>query len=295
MTYRYAIHISYEGGGFCGWQKQLGVPTVQESIENALSTILRTEVSITGSSRTDTGVHALGQIAHVDLSLPIKNIPSLLLSLRGVLPRSITVFSIREALPSFHARFSAHKKKYYYYIDNSLFQDPFSRRFSYHVKRKLDLNRLRKGASFFLGEHDFTAFANDSKQGAAKNKPVKTIHTLDIVERSNGYTLVFEADGFLYKMVRNITGCLLAYEQGKITDIPKLLQQKDRKQLPAPAPAHGLFLMEVTYPKEVDPFPAHQKKEHRQQESLNLPLEEDNELGRLKQAAPAFQEAPSHL
>ncbi len=289
MTYRYALLISYDGTDFHGWQKQKKVPTVQEKIEKALSIVLRQPISIIGSSRTDTGVHALGQVAHFDLVEPIRNRKSLLLSLRGLLPRSITISAIEEVPSSFHARFSAVRKKYHYFINSAFLQDPFSRHFSYKAKRKLNLERMLEGASYFLGEHDFTAFANDSTQGAAKNKPIKTIYRLDIIEKEEGYLCLFEADGFLYKMVRNIMGTLLAYEEGKVQNITELLESRDRKKIPAPAPAHALFLMKITYPKEFSLFQAHQKKEH---ESLTDPEWHPSEDSSMDKSTPVLQKFP---
>lgn len=281
---RYAFLISYDGTSFSGWQKQPHNATVQGEIEKVVATIFQQSISVVGASRTDSGVHALYQVAHCDLPCEIEE-ESILHSLNGLLPPTISVHKVISVPSSFHARYSPYRKTYHYYLDQRPVQDPFMKRRSYHIKKELDIELMQRAISYFLGRHDFTAFANESHLGAAKNRPIKTISHFAITPTSFGYLISITADGFLYKMVRNIIGTLLSIDKKKIAlcDIPTLFSKKDRKLLPAPAPAKGLFLMDIKYPTNL--FQGF----HPGQESivplhLSLSLKEDNEEDRPIQA-----------
>ncbi len=247
--YNYKLTIAYDGTSYSGWQIQPNGPSIQEEIQRALHTILRHEVSIIGSGRTDAGVHALGQIAHFK-SHHVIDLYRLLNSLNGLLPRDIRVKKIDPAPLPFHAQYSATSKTYHYHMTLERFQDPFIRLYSYHLLEKIDLDVLVEASRLFLGTHDFTSFANEAHAGSAAHDAVRTLKRLDVVLETGGLRLEFEADGFLYKMVRNIVGTLLEIAAGKrcVEDIPLLFELKDRKRAGRAVPPHGLFLVKVDYP-----------------------------------------------
>ncbi len=244
---KYKLTIAYEGTAYGGWQVQTNTISIQSLIEKALTTALRSPISIVGAGRTDAGVHALGQIAHFSTDETFDPF-RLQGSLNGLLPRDIRIVQIEETASDFHARFSAISKEYHYHLHLNKVQDPFKRHFALHVPTPLNLGWLQSAAHYFVGKHDFSAFANESSE--YKN-PVRTVTRLDISSEPGGIRLEFEGDGFLYKMVRNITGTLLDVAQGKIDPraIGELLASKDRRKSSAAAPPHGLFLVKVKYPE----------------------------------------------
>lgn len=249
MKKKYKLTISYDGSEYGGWQYQPNTLTIQEVIEKAFETLFRKKIPVVASSRTDAGVHALGQVAQIVLEESVE--PSkLLYSLNGLLPRDIRIIHIEEVPLDFHVRFDAKKKIYHYHLWCDLFHNPCLRHYSYHVRHKIDEAVLKRAASYFIGTHNFKAFANENSKGAAESCPVKTLYALNIVKQPGGYRLEFEGSGFLYKMVRNIVGTLLSCAQGKLapSQIPEIFEKQDRRLLPKSAPAHGLFLMEIIYP-----------------------------------------------
>jgi tRNA pseudouridine38-40 synthase len=251
-TFTYKLLIAYDGTHFSGWQIQKNAVSIQCLIERALSTILRTQVNIVGSGRTDAGVHALAQTAHFKVSVPI-DMAKTLASLNGLLPADIRILSIDQADSTFHARYSASSKIYHYHLHLGKTADPFKRHFAYHVFHPVDITLLKKAAQYFIGTHDFTSFASEATQGSAAKNPVRTLYRIDIVEEKGGLRLEFEGNGFLYKMVRNIVGTLLDVCAGKIDldQIPVILEAKDRRRAGRAAPPHGLYLMEVKYDASV--------------------------------------------
>lgn len=244
----YKLTIAYDGTNYSGWQVQPNGITIQEVLVEKIAIILRQEITLIGSGRTDAGVHALGQIAnfHFDDSIDCYRF---LGSLNGLLPPDIRVFEVNEVSEDFHAQYSAIGKTYHYNIHLGPVQDPFKRMYSLHVKYKIDRDLLCKAVQLFLGTHDFTSFANEAHTGSASIDAVRTLKRLDVIEMPHGVRLEFEADGFLYKMVRNITGTLLEIASGKrnIEDVSRLLLAKDRRLAGQAAPPHGLFLMHVEY------------------------------------------------
>ena len=246
--HKYKLTVAYDGTLYGGWQVQINAISIQALLEKALSTILRTPTSATSSGRTDAGVHARGQVAHFITELPLDLI-RLQRSLNGILPPDIRILSVEEAAPDFHARYSAVSKEYHYHLHLERTTDPFKRLYAYHDYSPLDLDKMKMAASCFVGTHDFTTFANEASKGSAAKNPVRTITRLDLCLEPGGIRLEFEGNGFLYKMVRNITGTLLEVARGKISvdEIPKLFEAKDRRIAPPAAPPHGLFLMKVNY------------------------------------------------
>jgi len=244
----YKLTIAYDGTRYSGWQVQPNGVSIQSIIESALSTILKENSRIVGSGRTDAGVHALGQVAHFFCGAPFDQ-KKLLLSLNGLLPIDIRAIDVQPVAGNFHARYSAKAKTYRYHLQFKEKQNPFKRLYSYHLPYPIDLQQLRRGAKLMLGTHDFTSFANQAHRGSASHDAVRTLKRLDLFEEEDGIYLELEGDGFLYKMVRNIVGTLLDCARGKIEpdQIPLIFEKKDRKAAAACAPAHGLFLVKVSY------------------------------------------------
>ncbi len=246
---KYKLKIAYEGTAYSGWQKQKNANTVQKEINKALQVLLKAKTPTLGASRTDAGVHALGQIAHFTCP-EISDLKRFFYSLNGLLPKDIRIKSVESEKDDFHARYSAKKKTYHYFLSLGVHQDPFERYFASHIYRKLDLELLQKACQCFVGTHDFSAFANESNERCARTKPVKNMTKVEFTQvRDNIYRLEFEANSFLYKMVRNIVGTLLDVANGKIKieSIPEIFASKDRKQAGFAAPARGLFLVNVHY------------------------------------------------
>jgi tRNA pseudouridine38-40 synthase len=251
---KYKITLAYDGTNYGGWQIQPNAPSIQALIEQSLSTILRIPTSVIGSGRTDSGVHALGQVAHFTVQRAIEELPietfKILSSLNGLLPAGIRVLDITPVPPDFHARYSALSKIYHYHLHLDPIPDPFKRHYAYQVPHFIDLSQLKETAAHFIGTHDFSSFANEASRGSAAKDAIRTLHRLSVIDEPGGVRLEFEGDGFLYKMVRNIVGTLLDVCAGKINkdQIPNILAAKDRKRAGRSAPAHALFLMQVHYP-----------------------------------------------
>jgi tRNA pseudouridine38-40 synthase len=244
----YKLVIAYDGTSFSGWQIQPRGDSIQGLLEKAFHTITKEECRVIGSGRTDAGVHALGQVAHVRLKQ--KREPHKIKhSLNGLLPPAIRVRSIEEAPKSFHAQLSAKIKEYHYHICLDEVVLPFDRPYVWHLRKTLDIPLLKKAAAHFVGTHDFAAFANAPGKTSKKPSTTRTISRLDVIETPQGIRLEFEGNGFLYKMVRNITGMLVAVASGRrhIADIHATLLSKDRKKAERAAPAQGLFLVRVSY------------------------------------------------
>lgn len=246
---KYRMVISYDGRGFSGWQVQPGSLTIQGTLEEALHLLTHERVRVVGSGRTDTGVHAVGQSAHFILE---KELPPAHLELRlnGMLPPAIRIRELEGVPFSFHAQRSALSKTYHYHLWLERVISPFLAPYRFHVRRPLDIELLKAAAALFVQRTDFATFAN---VGVPVRSTVRTLLRLDVIEQEGGVRLEFEGEGFLYKMVRNITGTLLAVAMGKLSidEIPRLLAAKDRRAAGMAAPAHGLFLMEVRYPEEL--------------------------------------------
>jgi len=246
--YRYKITLAYDGTHYSGWQVQPNSSSIQFLVEQALATALGESLRIAGSGRTDAGVHALGQVAHFTTANKVDTF-RLLASLNGLLPKDIRICSIEEVELDFHARFSAKSKIYHYHLHLNRVMDPAKRLYRTHFPYNLNQTLLQEGAKQFVGTHNFLAFANEADRGSASRKPVKTLTRLDLIEEEGGMRLEFEADGFLYKMVRNIVGTLLDVGRGKLTpsSVREILESQDRKKAAAAAPPQGLFLIQVIY------------------------------------------------
>lgn len=249
LNKKYLLTIAYDGTDYGGWQVQRNAPSIQSTIENSLRTILQDPITIAGSGRTDTGVHALGQTAHFSTFKPFSP-AKVISSLNRLLPPAIRILTLTPVPSEFHARYSATGKIYHYHLFLEPIRNPFKHRFTYQPYHPVDLVQLRRAASQFIGTHDFTSFAHEAHTGSAAHDPIRTLHRLDIIEEEGGVRLEFEGDGFLYKMVRNITGTLLDICAGKIEEnqINAIFQGKNRQLAGKTAPPQGLFLVKVLYP-----------------------------------------------
>lgn len=243
--YNYKMIVQYDGTRYSGWQKQGNTgATIQGKLEQAISELLNEAVELNGSGRTDAGVHAIGQTANFKTVQPI-DCGRFQRKLNGILPEDIAVLDLTPAEPKFHARLSAREKTYCYTINNSGISDVFRRRFEYCLDDPLNLERMRKAAELMLGSHDFKGFSS----GHTKKSTVRTIRRLDIREEDGKVKLYFVGDGFLYNMVRILTGTLIeiGLEQRDMESIITVFETKDRTKAGPTAPPKGLCLMNVSY------------------------------------------------
>lgn len=247
-SWKYKICLAYDGTHYSGWQIQSNALAIQEILEKKLSVILRRKTKVFGASRTDSGVHALGQVAHFEHIEEI-DLFRFLAAINGVLPKNIRVKNIEPVDMAFHARYCAVNKIYHYHLNLGYVQDPFTKLYSWHVPQKLDLDLLRECAALFVGTHDFTSFANEPLAGAVAKNPVRILTRLELVPEERGVRLEYEAKSFLYKMIRNITGALVEVALGKrkIQEIPEIFSARDRRKVGKTAPPQGLFLIKVDY------------------------------------------------
>jgi tRNA pseudouridine38-40 synthase len=245
---RWKCVCAYDGGGFSGWQSQPGRDSVQDAIEARLAGVLGTHVRIHASGRTDSGVHAYGQVFHFDADWS-HGPDKLAAALRHRLPKAIQIVSVREAARDFHARFSAKGKVYEYRIHLGD-ADPFTRPYAWAIPKPLDVAAMRKSAAVLQGRHDFKAFAalNGAEPGDEAGT-VRNLRRLAVSVRGRSMRIVAEADGFLYKMVRSLVGALVAAGDGKLTpeEIRRCLSSGVRTALVQTAPPQGLFLRRVRY------------------------------------------------
>lgn len=252
------LKIMYDGADFHGFQTQPGLRTVQGELTERLSVLFGCPVAVTGCSRTDSGVHALGFCVTVqardlrELTLPVSKICR---AAAGVLPRDISVAGAFIVEDDFHPRYSVVKKEYVYKIWDSAVMSPFMRGRALEYKRSISLEaeaKMRDAAKHFEGTHDFTSFM---AQGSKIVDAVRTVYGTDIYRDGDG-CLCFSvsADGFLYNMVRIMTGTLLAVAEGRLDgdSIPRIIECKDRKKAGETVAPHGLYLKEVTYPFPVE-------------------------------------------
>jgi tRNA pseudouridine38-40 synthase len=243
---RYKSIISYDGSGFSGYQVQPNKRTVQSVLESVLTKMHKGEtVKVSGSGRTDAGVHAKGQVIHFDSPLMIPE-DKWEKALNSLLPEDISVLSAVSVDESFHARFHALGKEYRYVLHLSSKRDPLQRKFAYHYPYRLNLDAMEQASKFFLGTHDFTSFCAAKTEVEDK---VRTIESIDFTRVDELLTIRFVGNGFLYNMVRILVGTLLEVGSGERSpeDIPIILAHKDRRLSGKTAPAHGLYLWEVFY------------------------------------------------
>ncbi|MFT8887996.1 tRNA pseudouridine(38-40) synthase TruA [Ethanoligenens sp.] len=239
------LYLRFDGTAYHGWQVQKNSVTVQQTLQDALETILRQRPPVTGCSRTDAGVHARSYACnfHTEHTIPSEN---LVRALNACLPGDIAVLSCREVPSSFHARYSALEKEYLYQIWNAPVRDPFQRGRMLHVPCPLDDAAMDKAARYFLGRHDFASFR---AAGSSVTDTVRTISCSQVRREKEQVFFRVRGNGFLYNMVRIMVGTLLYTAQGKLqpVDIPAVIDSLDRAAAGPTAPAHGLYLNRILY------------------------------------------------
>jgi len=240
------LTIEYDGTGYFGWQIQRTKPTVQGEITKALEAILKEKVRLIGAARTDSGVHALSQVANFKTKNEKLPAESLIRALNSILSSDIVIKEVRVVPDSFDARYSARSKIYRYKILNQSFPSALERRFSWHIPEFLDWKKIRKASKYFIGKHDFSPF---SLGGSRRENTQCAVRDLRIRKGKNLGVFQIEADYFLYRMVRRIVGALIEVGRGKIEPeyINVVLHKKGSTLRARTAPARGLFLIKVKY------------------------------------------------
>lgn len=246
---RIALALEYDGVCFHGWQRQNNAVTVQEVLEDALKKIESRAVDVVAAGRTDTGVHAESMLVHADVSLARwqRSTRAYMHGVNQLLPEGVVVTGVRAVEPSFHARFDCLERRYRYQIWNRSSPLAIQRWRHWWMPRSLDIGAMQEAASLIVGEKDFSAFRAAGCQAASAVRHVRHIG----IER-HGYEvhITAQADAFLYHMVRNIVGNLVQVGTGKWkpAHIRHLLEEGDRTQAAATAPAHGLYFVDAIYP-----------------------------------------------
>lgn len=246
---RIRLTIAYDGTNYCGWQVQPNGISVQKTLQNAVEDLVGHRISLTGASRTDSGVHALGQVAVFDTVK--ETIPDwrYAQAINQRLPRDIVVQKSEEVPDDFHPRYTDVQKTYEYRILNRRTQLPCERFYSYFVPKQLDVEAMQKAAAYIVGTHDFKAFCSQKTDVIST---VRTIYSLDLVREGDMITLRITGNGFLYNMVRIITGALIkvGFGQKSPEDILYALEHPEGKVAGPTAPAHGLTLVAIDYKDE---------------------------------------------
>lgn len=248
---RMAFTVAYDGTDFQGWQGQPGLRTVQGEIETSMSRIADGVFArVHGSGRTDAGVHARGQVFHVDSPRPAFPPDKWAHALNGTLPPDIRIVEAKAVAPDFHARFDAIGKEYRYFVYNAPVLPPEMRRTRLHLRQPLSLDALREAAEVLLGTHDFKSFS--ANRGFPETSTVRTLRRLEWQVDGPEFCLRVEADGFLYKMVRQLTGALLRAGRGELSaaDLHRMLDQPLRDHRAPTLPPQGLFLWRVMYKED---------------------------------------------
>ncbi len=242
------LTLCYDGTDFHGWQRQAGLRTVQEEIEVAIDSLTQVRSTVTASGRTDSGVHALGQVAHFFTAS--EHQPEVILkALNALLPPDLRVLDVEEVPQAFHATLDARSKRYRYVIDNGPIASPFQLRYSWHVFHRLDIESMSRASKSLLGRHDFRSFETDWPN---RTSSVRTIYDLDVARADHLVSIEVEADGFLYNMVRAIAGTLVLVGSGKRPEswVGQVLGAESRAAAGPTAPPQGLFLIQVRYEAE---------------------------------------------
>ena len=242
---RVKLVVAYEGTNYCGWQIQPNGITIEQVLNETLSSLLGEEITVTGASRTDAGVHSLGNVAvfETHTKMPAEKIS---FALNQRLPEDIVAQESCQVPEDFHPRFSKSRKTYEYRILNCRFRQPLERRTSYFYHYPLDVSAMQKAAAYLVGEHDFTSFASVHAQ---TNTYVRMIYALDVVREGDMIRIRVQGNGFLYNMVRIIAGTLIQVGAGikKPEDMESILAGKDRELAGPTAPAHGLTMIGLEY------------------------------------------------
>ncbi len=242
---RVLLVVAYDGTEYYGWQAQSNFITIEEVLNRELSALLKEQITVIGASRTDSGVHAMGNVAVFDTEtrIPADRISY---ALNQRLPEDIVIQESREVPLDFHPRFTDTKKTYEYRIYNAVHPMPLNRRYTHFVYNDIDVERMQAAANYLIGEHDFVSFCSVNTQ---VKSTVRTIYSLDIIKENQEIIIRIQGNGFLYNMVRIIAGTLIQvgihyYEPEKVA---WMLEQKDRTVSGPTAPAKGLTLVKIEY------------------------------------------------
>jgi tRNA pseudouridine38-40 synthase len=259
------LTLAYDGADFHGWQLQPGLATIQGAVTEAARQITQENIFIQGASRTDAGVHALGQVAHfkTQSQLPAGEMQR---ALNALLPPTIRIVAAEEVGPDFHARWQAQGKTYRYRIYRGQVLPPFDYRRAFHYSGPLDEVAMAEAARYFEGEHDFTTFAasSGSEDDDREREMMRVIHSSEVVRDPGHDEIAYVVRGrsFLRYMVRKIVGTLLEVGKGRLApaDIPQIFEARDRSRSGPTVPAEGLYLVALEYPDPTDSLASHSKR-----------------------------------
>ncbi|AEH39722.1 pseudouridylate synthase I [Buchnera aphidicola (Cinara tujafilina)] len=243
---KWVCGIEYDGTKYFGWQKQKLVCTIQESIENVLSKIANHNINLICAGRTDRGVHGITQIVHF-LTFSVRSKKEWLLGANSLLPSDITILWLKKIPENFDARFSALSRSYRYIIFNSAIRSSFLKRYSYHLRKILDIKKMKHASQYLIGQHNFSAFRSSGCQSLS---PYRTIFFIHILQFKKFIIIDIIANSFLYHMVRNIVGCLvlIGLSIHEPLWIKQVLDKKDHHKKYSTAPSHGLYFLSASYP-----------------------------------------------
>ena len=243
---RYKIQIEYEGTAFVGWQSQKNGQSVQDILQKAIFNFSKEKVVVTGAGRTDSGVHALAQVAHFDLKKKIQKKSLLPAINQNIGNKPVTILKISKVNKKFHARYDATKRTYLYLIINRQSPLTLQKNKAWHIRKKLDLKNMKKGAKFLLGTHDFSTFRAAS---CGAKSPIRTMEKILIKKDKDKITLQFTSRSFLQQQVRSMVGCIkyLGEEKWNINNFKESFKSKNRTKFAPPAPACGLYLKKIYY------------------------------------------------
>ena len=243
---RYKIKIEYEGTPFVGWQFQKNGQSIQEVLQKAIFNFSKERVVVIGAGRTDSGVHALAQVAHFDLKKKIERKNLLPAINQNIGNKPVTILKINKINKKFHARHDAKRRTYQYLIINRQSPLALQKNKAWHIRKKLDVKAMKKGAKLLLGTHDFSTFRASS---CGAKSPTKTMEKILIKKNKDKITLQFTSRSFLQQQVRSMAGCLKYLGEGKwnLTDFKNSFKSVNRSKCAPPAPACGLYLKNITY------------------------------------------------
>lgn len=245
---RIMLRVAYDGTAYCGWQKQPHVVTIEGELNKAIGELTGEDIEVIGASRTDSGVHSMGNVAVFDTQSRIPP-EKFVFALNTRLPDDIRVQESCEVKGDFHPRHCNCRKTYEYRILNRKMNIPVKRLYTHYVYVPLDIKKMQEGAAFIEGEHDFAAFCS---AGSQVKDTVRMVYKLDVVKEGEEIIIRINGNGFLYNMVRIVAGTLIKVGMGEIApeDIKGIIESKDRSNAGQTAPAKGLSLMEITYENE---------------------------------------------
>tara|TARA_B100000965_G_scaffold387128_1_gene390135 strand:- start:140 stop:880 length:741 start_codon:yes stop_codon:yes gene_type:complete len=245
--YRYQILIEYEGTSYLGWQIQKKGKSVQKTVQKALAKLIKQNIILFSAGRTDKGVHAREQSAHFDVKNKIQNIKKIIESLNFFLNnKNIAIINIKKKKNNFHARYSAKERVYLYIILNRLSPSTLNKDREWHIKKKLNINLIRKGIKKLIGTHDFSTFRASN---CSSKSPIRTINEIIVSKSKDRIRLKFKSKSFLKNQVRSMVGCLkfLGEKKWDLKKFENIFIKKDRKKVAPPAPACGLYLEKIIY------------------------------------------------